>query len=443
MTGQTISHYRILEKLGEGGMGVVWKAEDTRLRRTVALKLLPSYAVQDPEFHERFVREAQAAAALQHSNIATVFELDEEHGFFAMELVEGPSLREKIKERPLKLNEALRIATEVADGLQAAHEKGIVHRDIKSGNILLTPEGKAKITDFGLAALVDRTRVTKTGAALGTPGYMAPEQARGEKVDRRADIWALGVVLYEMLAGRLPFRGDSEAAVVHSILHEEPEPVTALRAGLPPQLDSVLAKTLAKNPDDRYHHVDDLLVDLRHLSASAPLAVAPRRLAFSRRAMLGLVGTLVAILVVLVGLNVGGLRERLFGRIGTPPIESLAVLPLENLSGDPSQEFFTHGMTEALIAELSKIKALKKVISRTSVMQYEGTKKPIPQIAKELGVDALIEGSALKEGDTVRITVQLIHGATDAHLWANSFDREYKNILALHSDVARAIAQEH
>ena len=283
MTGRAISHYRILEKLGEGGMGAVWKAEDTRLKRTVALKFIPPQTVQDPEFRERFLREAQAAAALQHPNIATVFELDEDHGFLAMELVEGPSLRDKIRERPLKLNEALHIVSQVSEGLRAAHERGIVHRDIKSGNILLTPEGQAKITDFGLAALADRTRVTKTGAVLGTPGYMAPEQARGEKVDRRADIWALGVVLYEMLAGRLPFRGDSEAAVVHSILNDEPEPLTASRAGLPLEVDRVVGKCLSKDAADRYQHAEDVLVDLQFLGKLPPRASAPGRRSRLRR----------------------------------------------------------------------------------------------------------------------------------------------------------------
>ena len=272
IAGQILGHHRMLGRLGEGGMGVVFKAEDLKLKRTVALKFLPSHAVEDPEFKQRFLREAQAAAALHHPHICTIFELNEEHGFLAMELIEGGGLNDRIRQRPLKLGEALRIASEVAEGLKAAHEKGIVHRDIKSGNILLTPDGQAKITDFGLATLNDRTRITKTGVALGTPGYMAPEQARGETVDRRADIWALGVVLYEMLSGRLPFQADSEAAVVHSILHDEPEPLTAQRAGLPLELDRIVSKCLAKHTEERYQHVDDFLVDVRRLAASTSSA---------------------------------------------------------------------------------------------------------------------------------------------------------------------------
>ncbi len=233
--------------------------------------------MEDPEFRQRFVREAQAAASLDHPNIATVFELDEEHGFLAMELVPGPSLKDRIRERPLKLKDALRIAGQVGEGLRVAHQHGVVHRDIKSGNILLTPEGQAKITDFGLATLVDRSRVTKTGAALGTPGYMAPEQARGEKVDGRADLWALGVVLYEMLSGRLPFGGDSDAAIVHSILHDEAEPLTAQRAGLPIDVDRIVAKCLAKEPGERYQHIDDLLVDLRRCESREAAAGSTKR----------------------------------------------------------------------------------------------------------------------------------------------------------------------
>ncbi|MBI5084251.1 MAG: protein kinase [Acidobacteria bacterium] len=266
MTGQTVSHYRVLEKLGQGGMGAVYQAEDLTLRRQVALKFISGGAMEDREFRVRFVREAQSAASLHHPNICTVFELDEERGFLALELIEGPSLRERIRERPLKLDEALRIATEVAEGLKAAHAAGVVHRDIKSGNILLDASGRAKITDFGLATLSDSTRVTKTGTAVGTPGSMAPEQARGEKADRRTDLWALGVVLYEMVSGKLPFAGESDAAVVHAILHDEPEPLTALRAGLPVELDRVVGRCLAKDPGERYQHADDLLVDLRRLS---------------------------------------------------------------------------------------------------------------------------------------------------------------------------------
>ncbi|MBK5291442.1 MAG: serine/threonine-protein kinase [Acidobacteriia bacterium] len=259
MTGQIISHYRILDKLGEGGMGVVYKAEDLKLKRMVALKFLPG---DDPELKQRFLQEAQAAAALHHPNICTVFEIDEQHGFLAMEFVEGSTLKARIAERPLKLDEACDIAAQISAGLQAAHGKNVTHRDIKPGNVMVTPEGVVKIMDFGLARIGDRSRITKTGSALGTPAYMSPEQARGEEADRRTDIWSFGVVLYEMITGRLPFAGDNEAAIARAILDDNPESVTSLRTGLPVELDRILTKALAKKPSERYQHVEDLCVDL-------------------------------------------------------------------------------------------------------------------------------------------------------------------------------------
>ena len=246
MIGQTISHYRITEKLGEGGMGVVYKAEDTKLRRVVALKFLRSELIENPEHRERFLREAQAAAALDHPNICTVHEIDEVNGetFIAMAYLEGQTVKDKIGERPLKLDEALDIAAQTAQGLQAAHGKGIVHRDIKSANLMVTPQGQVKIMDFGLAQLAERSKLTETATLLGTPSYMSPEQAVGEQADRRTDLWSLGVVLYEMVAGRLPFEGERQEAVLYGISNEEPEPVTALRARLPMELERIIGKAL-------------------------------------------------------------------------------------------------------------------------------------------------------------------------------------------------------
>ena len=317
MTGQTVSHYRILEKLGEGGMGVVWKAEDTKLRRTVALKFVPSDAAGDPELCTRFRQEAQAAAALSHPNVCTVYEIDEECGFLAMEFVEGETAQARVRQRPLPLPEALDIAVQAAQGLQAAHEKGVVHRDIKSANLMVTPQGTVKIMDFGLARLTGRTRVTKTGAALGTPAYMSPEQAQGKAVDRRSDLWSLGVVLYELVTGQLPFKGDTEAAVVHSLLHDDPEPVTGLRAGLPLELDRVIGKALAKDPGERYQHAEDFLVDVRTLRGRLQLeSKAERRAAVAAR----LRGTLAAALAGLVlGVLGAGAWAWNQARKATPP----------------------------------------------------------------------------------------------------------------------------
>jgi Tol biopolymer transport system component len=291
MIGQTISHYRIVEKLGSGGMGVVYKAEDTRLDRTVALKFLAPHLLESEEHKHRFLREAKAAAALDDPNICVVHEVGEADGhvFLAMGYIDGPEVRAKITERPLKLDEALDIAIQAAQGLRVAHRKGVVHRDIKSSNLMLTLGGQVKIMDFGLAQLTGGTRLTKTDTILGTPAYMSPEQAQRHPTDSRTDIWSLGVVLYEMVTGRLPFEGDREAAVLYGIIHEQHEPLTAIRAGLPLELDRILSKALAKKASERYQHVDDMLVDLRALRANLASGLLATRPGYVARAIAGLV----------------------------------------------------------------------------------------------------------------------------------------------------------
>ena len=289
MIGRAISHYDIIEEIGEGGMGVVYKAQDTKLDRAVALKFLAAHALEDdPEYKARFVREAKAAARLDHQNVCPVYEIDEVAGetFLVMAYLEGRTLKDKIAERPLKLDEALDIAIQTAQGLKVAHQKEIVHRDIKPANLMLTDEGLVKIMDFGLAQLADRSKLTKTTTMLGTPAYMSPEQARRERADRRTDIWSLGVVIYEMVTGRLPFEGERQEAVLYAIGNEEPESITALRVGIPTELDRIVSKALAKDPEERYQHVDEMIVDLRALAGklkpgrstvlTAPRAPAPR-----------------------------------------------------------------------------------------------------------------------------------------------------------------------
>jgi len=260
--------YNLIKELGRGGMGVVYKAEDTKLKRTVALKFLPPELTLNPEAKERFIREAQAAAALDHPNICTVFEVDEaeEKTFISMAYVEGQSLKEKIDKGPLKLDEALDIALQVAEGLEEAHKKRVVHRDIKSANIMVTGKGQVKIMDFGLAKVAGKPTITKEGTSMGTIAYMSPEQAQGETVDHRTDIWSYGVMLYEMVTGQLPFKGDYEQGVVHSILNEEPEPMTGLRTGVPMELERIVNKAIAKNAEERYQHVDEMMIDLRSVA---------------------------------------------------------------------------------------------------------------------------------------------------------------------------------
>ena len=449
MIGETISHYKILEELGRGGMGVVYKAEDTKLGRTVALKFLSSRVLGAEEEKVRFLHEAQAAAALSHPNICTIHEIDESegHSFIAMECVEGRSLKEKIESGPLKLDDAVDYAMQMAGALQEAHDKKVVHRDIKPANIMIT-KGRVKIMDFGLAKAAGRTQLTKEGTTLGTISYMSPEQARGDDVDHRTDIWSLGVILFEMVTGRQPFQGEYEQAVIYSILNTEPESMTALRTGVPMELERVVTKALAKNAGERYQHIEEMLVDLKQVarqlrplqaetrSTAAQSVSAPRSGIGKGKKVWPLVAAVVAIAAVAFIIG----KPYLF-RDEAKVIDSIAVLPLDNLSGEPEQEYFADGMTEALITELSHIKALK-VISRTSVMRYKETDKSLKEIARELDVAAIVEGSAMLVGGRIRITAQLIEAATDHHIWADDYERPFKDVIALQKEVAGAIARE-
>ncbi|MGD9347277.1 MAG: protein kinase, partial [Candidatus Aminicenantes bacterium] len=433
--------YTILEELGRGGMGVVYKAEDTKLKRTVALKFLPLELKHLSEVCERFMQEARAAAALDHPNICTVYEFDEaeETSFISMAYIEGQSLKKKIESGPLELDEALSIATQVAEGLQIAHKKGVVHRDIKSANIMVTERGQAKIMDFGLARTMGSTLVTQEGMTMGTIAYMSPEQARGEKVDHRTDIWSFGVVLFEVLTGQLPFKGDHEQAVVYSILNENPKPIAEFKAGVPVSIEQVVVKALEKNPDRRYQHIGELLEDLESISAGiVPEEIKVRlkkaKLRQRKKAITyaGAAGLIIVATVLALTLFTGRAEA----------IDSIAVLPIENLTGDTEQDYFVDGVTDELIGQLGQISGLR-VISRTSVMQYKYVKKPLPEIARELNVDAVVEGSVQQIGDSVRIRVKLIDALPEErNLWGQTYERAKTDVLVLYSEMAHVIADK-
>ena len=439
--GSTVAgRYTIIEALGRGGMGVVYKAKDTKLKRTVALKFLPPELTHTPEVHERFTREAQAAAALDHPNICTVYEFDQadETSFISMAYIEGQSLKKKIESGPLELEEALGIAEQVAEGLREAHKKGIVHRDIKSANIMVTERGQAKIMDFGLARVTGTTLLTQEGTAMGTIAYMSPEQARGEEVDNRTDIWALGVVLYEMLSGKLPFKGEHEQAIVYAILKEKPEPIISLKPDIPASIEQVVSKALEKDVDKRYKQVEELLDDLKSISAGiVPEEIKVRlrkeKLRKRKRAIIYAGAACLVIIFVVLGFTL------LKGPAET--IDSIAVLPLENLTGNPDQDYFVDGVTDELIGQLSQISGLRRVISRTSVMGFKDTDKSLPEIAQELNVDAILEGTVYQIGDNVSIKLQLFDALPEERsLWTKRYDRPKTDVLVMYNEIASAIA---
>lgn len=451
MIGQRLGHYRIVEKIGEGGMGVVYRAHDEQLDRNVALKVLPSGALANEAARKRFRKEALALAKLNHPNIEAVHEFGTQDGvdFLVMEYIPGMTLAERLAAGALPEKEVVTLGEHIAAALEEAHEQGVVHRDLKPGNIVVTPKGQAKVLDFGLAKLL-RTEseiptadvLSSIAAVAGTLPYMSPEQLRGEPADARGDIYAAGAVLYEMATGKRPFQEKVASALSDDILHKPPPPPGRLKHDLSQRLEEIILKCLEKDPESRYQSPKELGVDLRRLSG-ASMAVAawpaiPTRIPWR---MWLAIGGVVILMAALVGFNVATRRERLLSQASPGRVKSLAVLPLENLSPDSEQEYFADGMTEALITELAQISALR-VISRTSVVQYKGTKKTLPQIAKELRVDAVLEGSVQRSDDKVGIMVQLIYAPTDRHMWAKPYERELRDVLTLEREVARTIARE-
>jgi len=457
--GRTLGRYRIIDKIGEGGMGEVYRATDTDLGRDVAIKILPEGFTRDPERMARFKREAQVLASLNHPNIATIHGIEETEGirYLVLELVGGETLRSRLEKGPVQLKAVVRLAAQIAEGLAKAHEAGIVHRDLKPDNLMLTDEGFIKILDFGLAKttveLDDRDSVmptkpdlkTEPGRVMGTTSYMSPEQARGEALDHRSDQFAFGSVLYEMATGTRAFGGPTDADTLVAIMRSEPERPEDFDARVPPPLRWLIERCLAKEPVDRYESTRDLARDLRNLTerlrevdGSKPEGATPPPMWKVRSRVLAaaFLGLAVATTAVLWWQSQERTGEEVAAPVGVTT--SIAVLPLENL-GPGDEEYFADGMTDALITHLAKIEALK-VISRTSVMRYKGSQKSLPEIARELGVETVLTGSVLHAGDRVRISTQLTEADTDRNLWAESYERDLSDILALQSEVARAIA---
>ncbi|HYK88426.1 MAG TPA: protein kinase, partial [Acidobacteriota bacterium] len=459
LTGRILLHYRIIEKIGEGGMGVIYKARDAHLDRTVAIKVLPAEAMADTERKRRFVQEAKTASALNHPNIIDIHDINSDGGvdFIAMEYVEGKTLDRRIWGKGIRIGEALKYAIQIADALAAAHAAGIVHRDLKPANIMVTETGLVKVLDFGLAKLMQpiQSEVTGTvpnvesltgdGRIMGTVAYMSPEQAEGKPVNAPSDIFSFGAVLYEMITGHRAFEGDSNISTLAAVLHAKPEPVSRIITGIPSELERIIDKALEKDRELRYQNASDLVADLRRLqrdSESGRPIREPTGLGWKKRrvAVLGAAIT-IALCVLLVLSNVGGLRNRLLGRANAPDIRSLAVLPLTNLSGDSGQEYFADGMTDALISELGSIQALR-VISRTSVMRYKGTQKSLQDIGRDLKVDTIIEGSVLRSGSRVRVTARLVEAQSERRVWAGTYENDLRDVLGLQGKLAQAIAEE-
>jgi len=405
MIGQTISHYRILEKLGEGGMGVVYKAEDTKLDRSVALKFLASELTRDPDAKVRFINEAKAASALDHPNICNIHEIgetDDGQLFIAMACYEGESLKEKIARTPLNLEEAAILASQIAEGLAKAHGKGIFHRDIKPANIFITNDGLVKILDFGLAKLSGQTQLTRTGTTMGTVAYMSPEQACGEVADHRSDIWSTGIMLYEMVTGILPFQADQEQATIHLILTEEPQSVKSHHSDAPQQLERIIEKCLRKDISGRYENAEALHKDLESL---------------------------------IENLKSDTWERKASAQESRP---SIAVLPFKDMSPQRDQEYFCEGIAEELINALVKLQGLR-VAARTSAFQFKDRDTDIKKIGEELCVNTVLEGSIRKARNLLRITAQLINVEDGFHIWSEKYDRELDDIFAIQDEISLAI----
>ena len=408
MIGQTISHYQVLEKLGEGGMGVVYKAEDTRLKRTVALKFLASSLTSDPEARKCFIHEAQAASALDHPNICTIHDIhetDEGQLFIAMAYYQGETLKERIQKGPTCLQEALHLLRQIGEGLAKAHDKGIVHRDIKPANLMVVDSRLVKILDFGVAEFHHASPLSGPGFLVGTPAYMSPEQASGKPVDQRSDIWSVGVVLYELLTGNRPFAGEDDSRLIDSILHERPWPLETFLGAVPAPIQKAVEKMLAKDPQDRYLSLYEFLRDLESYDQQTPTASATRVMAAPQ-----------------------------------PAVPSIAILPFVDLSAAKDQEYFCDGLAEEIMDDLARLKGLR-VASRNAAFQFKGRNADILEIGKSLNVQKVLEGSIRKGGNRIRIAVRLINTLDGFLVWADEYERELADIFAIQDDISSAVVK--
>ncbi len=467
MIGRTISHYRVLEKLGGGGMGIVYKAEDIRLGRFVCLKFLPEKLSKDHPAVERFQREARAASSLNHPHICTIYDVDEfeDQSFIVMEFLEGQTLKHRIEGRPLHIDRVPEYGHQMADALEAAHAKAIIHRDIKPANIFLTERGQIKLLDFGLAKLLPERKgigsltyagtvfnnttqdahLTSTGVSMGTVAYMSPEQVRGEELDERTDLFSLGLVLYEMSTGRQAFVGNTSGVLFEAILNRTPVRAVRLNPAISPQLEQIINKALEKDRMLRYRTAADLSADLLRLkrdtdsarafqvTTAAPSAQPAKRpwIHFVWAVVLGLA-------LVLFGLNIGGLRDRVLHGTTQGRVDSIAVLPFANVSNDPKTEYLSDGITESLINSLSQLPNLS-VTARNTVFRYKGQSSDPQKLGRDLGVRAILTGRLIQTGDELMISVSLEDVHESRQIWGEQYNRKLSNLVSVQQEIAADI----